>query len=264
MDTISWCLVGVLLLIVIVLVVWTLVKSQSSEGFRNKNREGFLLSTQPVSVSPGGSFVSQGIITNQMSRKPLSVLAEEAGNGSVNEGGLVVGVSLGNGFDDAYDKQRQLHAMSDAAPSGYQTTSELNDMSKIISGSGNNANNSMFTRAGNNGGKMVLEPLGARCVIEEQYIPEREKNRSLASVGTVIPTKGFNVNISCLGEELAGTSFSATSTNKGSKRTPISAARTVEITPDTIKINDTTSGGAVTVPVDETATETFRNKTIKI
>jgi hypothetical protein len=70
---------------------------------------------------------------------------------------------------------------------------------------------------------MFLAPNEIRAVIDERYIPERDKNRKLAVVSTVIHVPGFDVNTERLGVNLMDTHFSNVSRNNVGRRIPSAA-----------------------------------------
>ena len=248
---------------------------------KTKEHESFVLTSQPATVSPiTGAIVGQGIMTNQMTRTPIEDLTKQVNsNGFVYDGGISIGVGVGNGFDNLYSNQLDIQAIDDKAIGGYQDRSDLSEISQKIASSSNNANHNLFTRAGSTPTKLYIAPNEVRCVIDEKYLPERDKNRQVATVGTVIPMQGYDLNIDRIGEALTDTHFSSFSINKKRTRIPTAAGATasnggespvgdvineqVELNGDNLKIKDTIAGGAdVTTPVSA-GTETFRRRYVK-
>ena len=105
----------------------------------------------------------------------------------------------------------------------YLSNENLDLISRKIGSNQNNANNNIYTRAGARPTKMIIEPNGMRGVIDAKYLPDRDKNYQIATVGTVIPVQGYDVNIERLGEYLIDTHFSQISKNGKHKRIPTAA-----------------------------------------
>lgn len=279
----TMCFIGIILLVLIAIVSMLITNQSKAHGTDDSAREGFVLTSQPATVSPvTGAIVGQGIMTNQMTRMPLDEMTKQVNsNGFVYDGDISIGVGVGNGFDTLYNNQLDIQAIDDKAVGGYQQRSDLSDISQKIASSSNNANNNLFTRAGSTPTKLYIAPNEVRCVIDEKYLPERDKNRQVATVGTVIPTQGYDLNIERIGEALTGTHFSSFSANGKRKRIPTAAGATtskgtespvgdvidneVEINGDNLKINNTIAGGAdVTAPMSQdSGAESFRKKYVK-
>ena len=275
---------GVILLVVSILLIITVTSGPKGNGTsNNESKEGFILTSQPATVSPvTGAIVGQGIMTNQMTRMPLSDLTKQVNaNGFVSDGAISIGVGVGNGFDTLYSNQVDINEIDSRAIGGYQQRSDLSEISEKIASSSNNANNNLFTRAGSTPTKLYIAPNEVRCVVDEKYLVERDKNRQIATVGTIIPTQGYDLNVERIGEALTDTHFSAFSCNRNRKRIPTAAGATaskggdspvgnvveeqVEVSGDSIKINNTIAGVDVTAPMSKGATvsESFRRNYVK-
>ena len=283
MELNSWLFMGVILLVVSILLITTVTSnSKDPQCDCDGNKEGFVLTSQSATVSPiTGAIVGQGIMTNQMTRMPLSDITKQVNsNGFVSDGAISIGVGVGNGFDSLYTNQLDIQSIDDKAVGGYQQRSDLGEISQKIASSSNNANNNLFTRAGSTPTKLYIAPNEVRCVIDEKYLPERDKNRQVATVGTIIPTQGYDLNIERIGEALTDTHFSSFSCNGKRNRIPTAAGATaskggespvgniieeqIEVNGNNIKINDTIAGVDVTAPIDQTATtESFRRNYVK-
>lgn len=235
-------------------------------------KENFVLSTQPVKISPvTGAIVGSGIMTNQMTRMPLSELTNQVNtNGYVTDGAISIGVAVGEGFDKVYQNQLDIQTIDDKAVGGYQQREDLTSISHKIGSNNNNANFNLFSRGGSTPTKLLLAPNEVRCVVDEKYIPERDKNHQIATVGTVIPMQGYDVNVERMGEMLLDTHFSTYSSNKPKKRIQTKAAATTvkespnaKVVNEEIKTNgevavvkDATEGADVAVKIDNRP-ETF-------
>lgn len=213
-------------------------KSVTFASEPTKARETFLVTPNKATVNENGSIISNGILTNQMSRVPVDELTNRVNsNGYVAEGAISPGIGMGNGFQTAYDNQKNIIDIGNKAMGGYETKEQLKQITQQITMTNNNANNNLFTRAGDKPTKLILEPNGVRCIIDEKYMVERDKNHQIASVGTVIPTQGFDVNVDRMGEELLDTHFSAISCNKTRTRIPTAAGAVVMNNGQTESVN---------------------------
>lgn len=232
------------------------------------SKEGFLLSSQPVRISSiTGAITGQGLMTDQMTRMPLSEITNQINtNGFVNDGAISIGVSLGEGFDKVYQNQVDVQAIDDKAVGGYQQREDLSEISRKIGSNTNNANHNLFNRCGSGPTKLIIANNETRCVIDEKYLSERDKNRQIATVGTVIPMQGYDINIERLGEQLTDTHFSTWSSNKPHKRIITASAATngdesanakvvneeIKTNGEVAQIKDAADGVDVTVQLDKT------------
>lgn len=192
------------------------------------DKESFLLTPQPARVSTvTGAIVGPGIMTDQMTRMPLSEITNQVNtNGLVSDGAISIGVAVGKGFDSVYQNQLDVQSLDDKAVGGYQQREDLTEISHKIGSNTNNANFNLFSRGGSTPTKLYLAPNEVRCVIDEKYIPERDKNRQISTVGTVIPMQGYDIDVERMGEQLIDTHFSEWSSNKPHKRTQTASGAT--------------------------------------
>lgn len=219
------CICSALIIVLIVHLRNNPVPQAESKPTVLPTREGFLLTSQQAYVSPEtGAIKGPGIMTNGMTRTSLDTLVDSVSKtGFASDNTISLGVGSGDGFDTAYQSQQDIQAIDDRAVEGYQSIEDLDTISRKITSTTNNANNNMFTRAGSKPTKMIIEPNGIRGVIDEKYLNERDKNHQIATVQTVIPIQGYDVNIERLGEYLTDTHFSKISRNGKHIRTPTAA-----------------------------------------
>lgn len=277
METLTLCVIAgfVSITIIACIVLVVVVSIKSKEKFQpRKNKEGFLLTTQPARISEvTGAITGQGIMTDQMVRTPMAEITKQVNsNGLVHDGGISIGVNVGEGFDKVYQNQLDIQAVDDKAEGGYQQREDLTEISKKIGTSTNNASFNLYSRGGSAPTKLLLAPNEVRCVIDESYLPERDKNRQIATVGTVIPMQGYDINIERLDQDIIGTHFAQFSPNKltKGKRTPTAAGtnkvdesavqdaveESIKTDGSTVEIKDAAVGADVAVKVDN-APETF-------
>ena len=290
MDSNYYLLLAVVMIAVIILLLMRLSSPKGSD--ESGNKEGFLLTSQNAYVSPvTGAIKGPGIMTDGMTRMNLDDVAKRVNsNGFVSDGAISLGVGTGNGFDQVYDNQLEIQNIDDKNVGGYQTINDLDQISRKIASGNNNANNNMYTRAGSKPTKMIIEPNGIRGVIDEKYLPDRDKNHQIATVQTVVPVQGYDVNIERIGEYLTDTHFSKVSRNGKTKRIPTAAGavgggskmngnmednsmessankdainQSISLNGNNIAIKDTMSGDTILAPLDSTATESFRQTYVR-
>lgn len=299
MDSTGYLFIGFIMLVLIILLLMNLSSTKENDSSNGGNKadssngkEGFLLTTQNAYASPvTGAIKGPGIMTDGMTRMSLDEVSKRVNsNGFVSDGAISLGVGTGNGFDKVYDNQLEIQNIDDRNVGGYQSIDDLDQISRKIASNGNNANNNIFTRAGSKPTKMIIEPNGIRGVIDEKYLPDRDKNHQIATVQTVVPVQGYDVNIERLGEYLTDTHFSKVSRNGKIKRIPTAAGavgggsrmndqlednsmvssvnkdaidQSISLNGNNIAIKDAVSGNTVLAPLDETVTESFRQTYVR-
>ena len=166
-----------------------------------------------------------GIMTNGFTRRNMGDMWKEVEqNGFTSDKPISLGVGAGNGFDKPYENQLAINDITKSTDgTNYQSLENLDEISKKIGSNQNNANNNLYTRAGSKPTKMIIEPNGIRGVIDAKYLPDRDKNYQIATVNSVVPVQGYDVNIERLGEYLIDTHFSQISKNGKHNRIPTAA-----------------------------------------
>lgn len=209
------------------------VNEQAVEQFRRnrnpfrRNKEGFFVTSQNAYVDPvTGAIKGPGIMTDGMTRKSMKDITDsvaKTGYGSDDPGAL--GVTIGSGFDKAYQSQLEIDQIDQRAVDGYQQQRDLDTISKKINSGENNFNNALYIRT-SKPTKMVIEPNSIRGVIDAKYLPDRDKNYQIATVSTAVGVQGYDVNIERLGEYLTNTHFSKISKHGKHNRVPTAAGAT--------------------------------------
>ena len=294
MDSTNYLLLAVVMIAIIIILLMRLSSTKENDNSNSdlNNKEGFLLTSQNAYVSPvTGAIKGPGIMTDGMTRMNLGDISKRVNsNGFVSDGAISLGVGAGNGFDKVYDNQLEIQSIDDKNVGGYQSINDLDQISRKIASNGNNANNNIFTRAGSKPTKMIIEPNGIRGVIDEKYLPDRDKNHQIATVQTVVPIQGYDVNVERIGEYLTDTHFSKVSRNGKTKRIPTAAGavgggnrmngnmednsmessankdainQSVSLNGNNIAIKDTVSGDTVLAPLDVSTTESFRQTYVR-
>ena len=259
----------------------TSINNAAAAGI-DPSKESFILTSQTAHVSPiTGAIKGPGIMTDGMTRMDINDIAKRVNsNGFVSDGAISLGVGVGNGFDGAYNAHLDIQAIDNKAVQGYQTVSDLDTISRKINTNSNVAVNNLFTRAGSKPTKLSIAPNEIRAVIDEKYLPERDKNHKIVTVGTVVPVQGYDVNVERLGEHLLDTHFSKISRNKAAKRMPTAAGanlvdgsnvspnkaaldESVSIQGGNLGIKDSVTGQVTLAPIDGNAVEGFRSRYVK-
>lgn len=293
MDTATCFIIGTVLA-TCVLVLLSHIKYTPQQSSTSSSKEGFVLTPQQAYVSPiTGAIKGPAIMTDGMTRGNWDDFTKSVNEkGFASDGPISLGVGAGAGFDSAYQSQQDIQEIDDRNVDGYQSIEDLDQISRKITTANNNANSNMYTRAGSKPIKMVIEPNGIRGIIDEKYLAERDKNHQIATVQTVIPIQGYDVNIERLGEHLLDTHFSKISRNKKHVREPTAAGAVgggskmnsqlednssesspnkaaidanVAVTGSNIAIKDSATGDTVLAALDTTApaSEGFRQKWIR-
>lgn len=211
---------GICVVAVIVIIVVLVNKHKKA------STEGFLLTSQNAYLDPTtGAMKGPGIMTDGMTRRSMKDMWDEVGkSGFTSDKEISLGVGPGNGFDKPYENQLAINDITRTSDgTNYQSLENLDAISKKIGSNQNNANNNLYTRAGSKPTKMIIEPNGIRGVIDAKYLPDRDKNYQIATVNTVVPVQGYDVNIERIGEYLIDTHFSQISHNGKHKRIPTAA-----------------------------------------
>ena len=298
----NYLLLAILMVVIIVILLIKLSSYSVSDDEcddddvkKTKQKEGFLLTSQNAYISPvTGAIKGPGIMTDGMTRMSFDDINKQvAETGFASDGSTSLGVGVGDGFAKVYDSQLEIQKIDDKSTNGYQSFEDLDQISRRIASNNNNSNNNMYTRAGSRPTKMIIENNGIRGVIDEKYLPDRDKNHQIATVQTVVPIQGYDINIERLGEYLTDTHFSKISRHGKSKRIPTAAgavggsgkmvkgdkaiadteevtsanqdaiSQSIGITGNNIAIKDSVTGDTVLAPLDAKATETFRQTYIR-
>lgn len=211
---------GVCLIAVIIIVIFLLMRNK-------KPKEGFISTPQGGRLSETGAIRGPNIITDGTTNRPWDEMANEISKtGYTNDGKQMLGVSQGNNFDTLLQNQIDIIDITKRASDGMFDPKDLGEISGKIASAANNNSHNIYSRGGTIPTKMIIAKNEIRGVIESKYLPERDKNRKLAAVDTVIHHKGFDVNIERLGENLLDTHFSNSSNNKRKTRVPTAAGAT--------------------------------------
>lgn len=230
-DTLSALLIVASILIVVVLIYNFLVeddikdtfKTRLREKFGGRLKEGFISMPDDAYVSDTGAIKSTGIITNGMRTKPWKDIQDEVRSKGYASDGVYIGASPGDAFSPLYENQKEINAIDQRTSDGVMDLEDLSLISKKIGASANNNAHNLYNRGGSKPTKMVLSKNEIRGVIDEKYLPYRDKNQQLAVVGTIIEIPGFDVTPERFEDDLKDTHFSAVLGHKKTARVPTAA-----------------------------------------
>jgi hypothetical protein len=218
------------LLLCLVIFVFALIIGIISSEYLNTNitnkRESFLLTPQGARIDKtSGALKGIGLMTDGMINRPWSEIEDSVNKtGHGFDGGRTLGVGItDNQLDKMFQNHQDILTLDAQSENGMRTKEEKNEISKKLVTGANNANNNLYFRGGAYPTKMVLAPNEIRGVIDEKYLPERDKNRKIAVVSSVIHNPGFDINTERIGVNLMDTHFSNVSRNKPTKRIPSAA-----------------------------------------
>jgi hypothetical protein len=189
-------------------------------------RESFLLTPQGARVDKtSGALKGIGLMTDGMINKPWSDIEDSVNKtGYGFDGGRTLGVGVtDNQLDKMFQNHQDILNLDAQSENGMRTREEINEISKKLVTGANNSSNNLYSRGGAYPTKMLLAPNEIRGVIDEKYLPERDKNRKIAVVSAVIHNPGFDINTERIGVNLMDTHFSNVSRNKPTKRIPSAA-----------------------------------------
>lgn len=221
--SLSTNIVVFLALIAIILVLLDVLGFFGQE--KSENKEGFVASPNGAYRTSTNSYGGHNLMTDGMIRGDIKSLDDVYDKtGQIYDNTTRLGASPGNGFDKPYENQTAIQDMTkDNDGSTYTTFETLDAISRKIGSNQSNANNNIYTRAGGKPTKLIIEPNGIRGVIDAKYLPDRDKNYQIATVSTIVPVQGYDVNIERLGEYLSDTHFSQISKHSKHVRVPTAA-----------------------------------------
>lgn len=157
-----------------------------------KVSEGFLATPEGATVTPQGAIVGPAVYTNSLMRgNPQSLLKQVQETGKARDESCMVMGARNNksALDDVYKSQLKVIDIQNKSNNGFQQIDDLKAISKEIAGG--NSVKGMFQRDGCASTKLVIDKYATVGVIDEQYMPSRDRPKELRAVGTAIIMPGF-------------------------------------------------------------------------
>ena len=174
--------------------------SDNTEGFAYFN------TTTGAHVSPEtGAIRGPGIITNGMVRnKPSSDLVKAVNESSTYAEEADFGATYQpNGLDKLMKNQLEIQRINERNDGKVYSQADLQAISSKIQTSASSADNSLFSRAGAQTTDMYLLPTATVGVIDQDFIPERDRNNRVVVAGSAVAVPGFQFDVSRLPVELS-------------------------------------------------------------
>lgn len=254
-----WPIIALVVVIVIIIVVIILIrkpKETDKDNEESKPKETFFASAGGASVTPNNQvIVGRKLLTDQMvfGNDSSKLIDEVKGDAYYAIPGTLGAKKSKVGFDKLLQNQLEIQSINNKNDGQVLSSNQMKEINKKILSSADNNMYNMFNRAGTK--KMTLEvnPGGKRAIIDGDYLPARDKNYSIASVSTVIPVKGFDMNMERIPEILSKSNYTKEllPLNRDLKRKQVMDG-----------VKSMTDGGLTTFNETEetTSTESFKNK----
>ena len=204
---------------IVVCIIWKISDkagaNKTTSTFRPRLRERFLATADSSHVDPWNPGAIKGrLTTDGMINRSWDQLVNELNTEHHISEGRHLGAGVGPSFERAFQNQQDIATYDRKAGEGVLDPNEMGLISNKIDSSANNANNNLYNRAITAPVKLVLAPNEIRAVIDEKYLGERNKNRQLATVSTIIHVPGFDFDSENASQEFDGFSCSKYSNNK--------------------------------------------------
>lgn len=212
----GWVIALLVILIIAVIVICLVEREKHKKAVirsvllkkRADDKEGFAYfntSTGAYVAKETGAVRGPGIITNGMVRnKPSSEIvssvekekefAEEANFGATYQP---------NGLDKLVKNQIDIQRINERNDGKIYSQSDLQEISSKIQTSASSADNSLFSRAGAQVTEMLLLPSATVGVIDQDFVPERDRNNRVVVAGSAVPIQGYQFDVARLPVELS-------------------------------------------------------------
>jgi hypothetical protein len=201
---------------------------------KTRTKEEFLITPQGAKIdATTGALKGVGMITDGMLHNTSWNDIEKNVNtlGVAYDGRNTLGVGItDNKLDVMYKNHQDILDLDKQAEHGVRSREEINEISKRLVSGANNANNNLYTRGGLYPTKMYIAHNEIRGVINEEFLPERDKKRTLEVVNDIIHIPGFDIRPERIGVDLDDTHFSSVIRNKDGRKRLASAAGALSIT----------------------------------
>lgn len=231
MELVCAAIAAVFYYILIVNIIAPLIKNitqavfaMSKKSSSDSPTEGFIATPEGAYVDPvTGAIKAPTIMTNGMRRKSWAEVQKDINEKGTVSDGTHIGAGYGDGFSSLYENQKAIDAIDKKTMDGVMDLEDLAGISKRIGGAVSNNNHNLYNRGTARPTKMILAKNETRAVIDEKYLPYKDRNQQIAVVGTIIESPGFDVNIERMGEEFDGMHLASVSNHRKIVRTPTAA-----------------------------------------
>lgn len=172
-------------------------ESESSE----ENKEKFLALGDQAFIDKQGDISGSRILTNGLLNQPYEDIKKSIQEGKPLDDASTLGVGKGDSFENAYNSWKDIQDIQEKEPVGVRSQKEMSDIAKQISSTQNNSESNIYTRAGSDKRKIVLEPLGTVGVCADYTTPERDRNHKIYSVAHAVHVPGFKMDTNRINQE---------------------------------------------------------------
>lgn len=212
-STVSASISVAILVIILVAVICYIKKTTPTSA------EQFLAVDSETRATESGALVGQRIFTDGMIGDDATYdgTSKQIMDGQPVDEGTVLGGVFRDGFDAAYAHQLATSNLRTDDVSAVRDRSTLQKTSEHISASANNSSACAFSRGGIAKAKTVYQPNAAQGIIPGKYIPDRDKNYQIRSVGSVFQVAPYDIDTSRIGKEFNESSI--TFANVGNRKT---------------------------------------------
>lgn len=181
--------IGTLSIILVVLTVIYIINDKSN---KEEQKDTFTMAPNGVTVTPTGALSGPAIYTNHLTNGDSKQLLAQAEKGVLNDTSCAVIGDMNNipAFDGAMQKQLKVQEIQSRAKDGFQQVDALKEISTNIAQ--DNSIGGVFKRTGMNKEKLVIDKYSTVGVIDQKYMPNRDRPKELRVVGTAICVPGFD------------------------------------------------------------------------
>lgn len=186
-----------LAVLAVVLAILYIIRNKSSTDSTSTlqpTAESFTMGHDIV-TTPQGALTGPVIYTNSLMRGDPNTLLKQANEtGKVADTSCMVYGASNNmkEFDDALKNQLKIHEIQNksADKMGFQTIEDLKEISRTARL--NKDIKGVFKRDGVGSTKLVIDKYSTIGIIDEKYVPYRDRPKQLRAVGTAIIIPGFD------------------------------------------------------------------------
>lgn len=216
MDSLTICMIVLIIIIIIITII--LIASNNNKGENGtvgenvgesmsdnesseENKEKFLALGDQAFIDNQGDISGSRILTNGLLNQPYEDIKKSIQEGKPLDDVSTLGVGKGDSFENAYNSWKDIQDIQEKEPVGVRSQKEMSDIAKQISSTQNNSESNIYTRAGSDKRKIVLDPLGTVGVCADYTTPERDRNHKIYSVAHAVHVPGFKMDTNRINQE---------------------------------------------------------------